>query len=82
MCFPCLKDFDPSLSAGGGSMRHLQVDRVQQAIHAPNRRSRNRAIDWLSRQGDIAGLIRVLNHAKYQDASRKAEAKLEAYSFK
>ena len=63
-------------------MRHLQIDRVEHAISSPDRNARNRAIDWLSRQGDIAGLIRVLNHGKHEYAMRRVEAALAKFSFK
>ena len=60
----------------------LQIDRVQRAIASPDRRNRNRAVDWLSRQGDIAGLIKVLNQGKHEDAVRKVEIALARFNFK
>lgn len=81
MCLQGLANLNTTVFTGGENMKSLLV-RVNKALTAENRRVRNRAVDWLSRNGMIESLLEIMDNSKYPHTKVRAQDALAKYSFK
>ncbi len=55
---------------------------VEAAANSKNSRTRINAVRKLDREGNVAGLVRILNESIYKDSIERAELALAKYNFK
>ena len=82
MRFQGFSQLDIEVFARCETMKQLQNERVYKAIASSDRCKRNRAVDWLDRNGKIEGLLNVMDNSRYEDTRIRAEAALSKFSFK
>ena len=55
---------------------------VEMAVGSKNKKTRESAIKKLDKDGNVAGLVRILNESIHKNTVEKAELALAKYSFK